>query len=190
MRKLQVVGFDPSMNNWGIAFGEYSPLTGDLSLNNLHVIQPEKPTGKTVRTSSKDLIGAEQLGTGVLGALNQADAIFVEVPVGSQSASAMKGYGICIGILGLLRASGTPFFELTPNDIKLAGPGKKTASKREMIEWAYYKHPIDAWPFKTEKGKRTIIESKAEHMADAVAAIHAGIALPEFQRLTKLLAAA
>ncbi|GEK52343.1 hypothetical protein [Vreelandella venusta] len=190
MKLLNVVGFDPSMNNWGMAFGKYCLTANQLTLNHLDIVQPVKPTGKTVRTSSKDLIGAEQLSAGVLAAINQADAIFVEVPVGSQSASAMKGYGICIGILAMLRASGTPFFEVTPNDVKLAGPGKKNASKREMIEWAYYRYPITAWPFQTKKGKQIIIESKAEHMADAVAAIHAGVCLPEFKRFSALLSAA
>ena len=100
---------------------------------------------------------------------------------------AMASYGICVGVLGALRGQGIPFFEMTPTEVKLAGFGKKTASKQEMITWAINEHPDAGWPTYTEKGKVRITESKAEHMADAVAAIHAGIASTPFKQLIVFL---
>lgn len=47
----------------------------------------------------------------------------------------MASYGICVGVLGALRATGIPFFEVTPLKVKMASAGKKTATKLEMIQW-------------------------------------------------------
>lgn len=180
---MEIVGLDPSMKNWGIARGRWNIATDTIEVTELGVIQPVLPTGKQVRNNSKDLEAATQLATGVLAAIGQAKAVFVEVPVGSQSARAMASYGICVGILGALRAQGIPFFEVTPTEVKLVACGKKTATKRDMIQWAYDTHPTAPWPFHTKNGQRFITEGKAEHMADAVAAIYAGMATTTFQQL-------
>lgn len=174
---------DPSMSNWGYTVGELDPQEGTLTLSDVGVIKPAKITSKQVRQNSKDLDQAEQIIRPLRELLDGADAIFVEVPVGSQSASAMKGYGICIGVLGALRALGYAFVEVTPTDVKLNSVGSKTASKKQMIEWAVDLYPDAPWPRQTIKGVTTVIASKAEHMADAVAAIHAGAITPEFQRM-------
>lgn len=182
---LKVVGFDPSMNNWGIAKGVMIPGLGKSSLitiTSLEVICPHLPTGKQVRQNSKDLEAAKQLTERALAAAEGAQAIFVEVPVGSQSARAMASYGICVGILGALRATGIPFFEVTPTEVKLAGAGVKNATKREMIKWAIDMYPTAPWPTYLEKGEMRISEAKAEHMADAIAAIHAGASSDAFQQ--------
>jgi Holliday junction resolvasome RuvABC endonuclease subunit len=95
----------------------------------------------------------------------------------------MASYGICVGVLGSLRAAGVPFFEVTPTEVKLAGFGKKTATKEQMISWAVAKHPEANWPTYTRNGVKEVSEAKAEHMADAVAAIYAGIASNPFQQV-------
>lgn len=99
----------------------------------------------------------------------------------------MASYGICVGVLGALRASGIPFFEVTPTEVKLAGAGKKTATKQEMIEWVVKQHPEADWPMYAKGGQQLISEAKAEHMADAVCAIHAGIQSNPFQQLLPFL---
>lgn len=191
-KELIIVGFDPSMNNWGVSRGVMSVDLTDLRKSSLYVqglavINPVKPDSKQVRTNSKDLVAAEQLAQGALKAAAGAHAIFVEVPVGSQSARAMASYGICVGVLGALRAMGIPFFEVTPTEVKMATVGKKTATKQEMIAWARTQHPEAPWPLYKEKGVEYVTESKAEHMADATAAIYAGVRTTTFQSLLPLL---
>lgn len=193
-KQLTVVGFDPSLNNWGVSRGTLHLdlvhlKNSSLQITGLSVINPVKPTGKQVRTNSKDILSAEQLANGALEAAEGAQAIFVEVPVGSQSARAMASYGICVGVLGALRAMGIPFFEVTPTEVKMATVGSKTATKTEMIAWARAQHPEAPWPMYKEKGEELLSQAKAEHMADATAAIYAGVRIPTFQQLLPMLVA-
>lgn len=184
---LKVVGFDPSLRNWGIAIGELDLSTMLLKVSHLSVTRPVLPEGKQVRQNSEDLEAAVQLTAAAVEAARGANAIFVEVPVGSQSAAAMKGYGVCIGVLGALRAGGIPFFEVTPTEVKVVATKKRDATKKEMIGWAMAKHPEAPWPMQTKMGVTSPVESSAEHMADAVAAIHAGMTCNQFQQLLILL---
>lgn len=181
MRTLNVVGFDPSLNNWGIATGVLTD--GKVTVNTISVCNPVLPTGKQTRQNSTDLAAAEQLAAAAFKASRGADAIFVEVPVGSQSARAMASYGVCVGVLGALRAMGIPFFEVTATEVKLALASNKTATKAQMIAAAEYLHPLANWPRYTKNGASHISESKAEHMADAIGAIYAGIQLATFKQL-------
>jgi hypothetical protein len=179
---LKVVGFDPSLRNWGIAVGTYVPATNDIEITNLDVTCAIVNEGKQVRQNSQDLDVAEQLAKAALAAAVGAQAIFVEVPVGSQSARSMASYGVCVGVLGALRASGIAFFEVNPEEVKIATGLKKTASKAEMIAWALATHPDAPWPMQTVKGVVSPVAKKAEHMADACAAIHAGVISKPFQQ--------
>lgn len=183
---IKVVGQDPSLRNWGISSGTYDTETKKLSIHKLNVINPELPTGKQTRVNSLDLESAKQLCDGAMKASKDAQAVFIEVPVGSQSARAMASYGVCVGVLGALRAMGIPFIEVTPNEVKMAGAGKAKATKLEMIEWAMNQHPEADWPTYLQKGKLLVNTSKAEHQADATAAIYAGIAGNSFQQLLSL----
>lgn len=184
---INVLGFDPSLRNWGIAKGKLLlSSTGkpeQIVIDNISVTQPILPTSKQMRVNSKDLDSANQLYKAATEALKEAQAIFVEVPVGSKSARAMAAYGICVGVLGAIRASGIPFFEVTPTEVKLASVGSKTASKSDMINWAVKQHPEAGWPM----NKGSVVAGKAEHMADAIAAIHAGIKTQPFQQILPFL---
>ena len=176
---------DPSLRSWGVSKGTWR--NGALELYEIGVCNPILPAGKQVRQNSLDVESAKQLYAYALEATKGADAVFVEVPIGSQSARAMAGYAICCGVLGALRATGIPFFEVTPTEVKLAGHGSKTATKQEMIDWAVAKHPEAKWPTYRQKGQEIINTSKAEHEADAVAAIYAGLASNAFQQLLPFL---
>lgn len=180
---IRVVGFDPAMRNWGIAIGTLSKDASFLRIHEVATTQPVLSKSKQVRQNSLDLESAKQLCAAAITAAKGAQAIFVEVPVGSQSARAMASYGICVGILGALRAGGIPFFEVSPLEVKLAGPGYKKATKQDMIQWAMDKHPEANWPMCMEHGKECVSEAKAEHMADAVATIYAGLSSNTFQQL-------
>ena len=186
MQLLKVVGFDPSLRNWGVAKGTLDLLTLDLTIQEVQTIKPVLPTGKQTRQNSLDLESGYQLSKAAMAAAEDAHAVFVEVPIGSQSARAMASYGICVGVLGAIRANDIPFFEMTPTEVKLAGAGNKTATKQEMISWATKRHPNANWPTYRRNGVVLISESEAEHQADAVAAIHAGIASNSFKQLFSL----
>ena len=181
--KLWVCGMDPSLRNWGVSKGIYDTETRQLAVHQVSVIQPELSKGKQVRQNSLDLESAKQLSAGALDAAKGAQAIFVEVPIGSQSARAMASYGICVGILGALRATGIPFFEVTPTEVKIAGAGYKNATKQDMISWATTKHPEANWPTYKQNGQTLITEAKAEHMADALGSIYAGMSSNSFQQM-------
>jgi Holliday junction resolvasome RuvABC endonuclease subunit len=186
---IKVVGQDPSLRNWGLSVGVYDTHTKKLTVQSVSVIQPVLPTGKQVRQNSLDLEAAKQLSVGAMSMLAGVSAIFVEVPVGSQSARAMASYGICVGVLGALRASGIPLFEVSPTEVKLASAGSKTATKQDMINWATRTHPEAPWPMYRSNGKDVISEAKAEHMADATAAIYAGLACNSFQQVLPFIRA-
>ena len=72
--------------------------------------------------------------------------------------------------------------QVTPHEVKMASVGKKTASKREMIDWAYEKFPDAGWLFHSGK-----LQNKNEHMADAIAIVYAGIQTNEFQRVFSIV---
>ena len=79
---IPVVGFDPSLRNWGIARGNLDLVTGVLQDISLELVQSVDPTGMTVRQNSKDLSLAEQLAKPAMLAASTAKVIFVETPVG------------------------------------------------------------------------------------------------------------
>jgi Holliday junction resolvasome RuvABC endonuclease subunit len=187
---IKVVGQDPSLRNWGLAVGTLDLETKKLTIEYVELTNPVLPTGKQVRQNSTDLESALQLYKGAADAAIGAHAVFVEVPVGSQSARAMASYGICVGVLGALRANGIPFFEVTPTEVKLATVGTKTATKQEMINWAMAAHPEANWPTYKQKGATMVSEAKAEHMADAIASIYAGMTCNSFQQMLPFIKAA
>lgn len=188
-RPLKVVGFDPSLRNWGVAQGTLNPAEGisSLEITSLDVIQPALTKTKQVRQNSLDIQSANQLAKQAMAYAKDADLVFIEVPVGSQSARAMASYGICIGVIGALEAMGVPIIQLNPTEVKVAVTGKKTATKEEMIKWARNHYPFAPWPTYKELGQVKISEAKAEHMADATAAIHAGVLNPQYQQVVRLL---
>lgn len=185
--KLILVGMDPSLRNWGLAKGIYDTDTKELQVTFLDVVNPAVPEGKQVRQNSKDLAAAQQLFSAAQLVCNGAHAVFAEVPIGSQSARSMAGYGVCVGVLGALRSLGIPFYEMTPTEVKLAGHGSSTSTKKQMITWAVNAHPEASWPMYQHQGKLQISEAKAEHMADAIGAIHAGVVSNTFQQYLTLI---
>jgi Holliday junction resolvasome RuvABC endonuclease subunit len=180
---LRLIGFDPSLRNWGMAEAFYSLESGKVTIQKVGIVCPVLTVNKQIRQNSLDLESAQQLYAGASAFAAGAHAVFVEVPVGSQSARAMASYGICVGVLGALRANGIPFFEVTPSEVKLASVGNKTATKQEMISWATATHPEANWPMYNQRGVSLVSEAKAEHMADAIAAIYAGIACNSFKQV-------
>lgn len=179
---VPVIGMDPSLRNWGLAEGILDLEQGYLNDLNLSLVQPKDMEGKQVRKNSSDLHLALQLAQGVIPLVQKAKVIFVEIPVGSQSARAMASYGLCIGLLGAIRSLDIPLIEVSATEVKRALSGNPNATKREMIDAAFSAYPSANFPM--TRGK---INDKAEHMADAIGAIHAGVQTPMFQQLMRLL---
>jgi len=186
---INVAGFDPSLTHWGIVEATLDLSGGYLDGLNLSVVEPEKLKGKQVRQNSTDLFVSEQLAVKALAVARKSKVVFVECPVGSQSARAMASYGVCMGILGAVRAEGIPLIEVTAFEVKKAATGNKNATKQQMIDWGVNLYPKANWPLYEQSGKgftKGDIHSKAEHAADALAAIHAGVLTPTFQNLMRL----
>lgn len=181
--EVPVVGFDPSMTHWGIAEGTLDMDTGYLTITDLQTVVPVKLQGKQVRQNSQDIRVAKQLAAAALAAAKGKLYIFAEVPVGSQSARGMASYAMCIGILGMMQATGATIIEVTPLENKLNFTGDKNATKKKMIDQGVSLYPDAPWP--RQRGR--IVEGTAEHMADAIAAIHAGVQTQQFQSILQLV---
>lgn len=190
MNKIRVCGFDPSMRNWGMAVADLDLGSGLLDVPTLSIIQPRDEKSKQVRKNSKDLALAKQLFEGAYDTAKSCKVVFVEVPVGSQSARAMASYGVCVGVLGSLAGLGITIIEVSPEENKKALTGIKNATKEAMISAAMAEYPTANWPRQERNGatfKKGDLKAEAEHVADAIGAIHAGCATPTFQTLLKLL---
>jgi len=185
MAVLIVAGLDPSLSNWGQAKGVLDLDTGTFRLNELDLQEtsPDNKNRKSVRKNSDDLNRAKLLYTTMSRFLIDVDMVFVEIPVGSQSARSMASYGICIGVLASI---GKPVIQVTPAEVKLVATGNKNASKAAMIDWAVKKYPDANWFTKVRNGVTTHT-AKNEHLADATACIHAGVKTDEFSQARAIL---
>ena len=182
MAILNVLGLDPSLRNWGLAAGKLDTETGVVDIRRMEVFRIPEPTGKNIRANSKDLAVATGLFKAVYPYMKAANLCFAEVPYGSKSARGMVSYAVSVALLGAARALDAPFLEVSPLEVKLCSVGTKTATKAEMIAWAMEKFPNAPWPY--HHGQ--LNASLAEHMADACAAIHAGLNTQIYQQLAAM----
>lgn len=181
---IPVLGLDPSLRHWGMAEAFLDLSTGILSTPLGSIIEPRDLQGKNIRVNMNDQWLAEQLAVPVIAACKRARAIFVEVPVGSQSARAMASYGICVGILGAVRALGIPYFQVTAAENKRLFTGNPNATKKQMIKQLIKYYPEIILPQGQTKGS---IGDKSEHIADAIASIHSGVNTTEFRTVLEIL---
>lgn len=181
-----VMGFDPSMRNWGVCEGHVDLDTLSVEISQLEVYQAEKQSKekkKQVRTSSIDFDRSQDIFKSVMKQVRafKPQCLFVEMPHGSQSASAMKSYGMCIGVLGsIAQASGIPLIQVSESENKKAMELKKGATKQDMIDAVRKLHPGVNWRTRKLKGKLEFVEGWNEHAADAVGAVYAGLESNEF----------
>lgn len=170
---IKVVGLDPSMSNWGFAKANLNLSTLEVTNVELVLIETSSKKDKNVRVNSSDLERSRELYEAIQEHTEGAIISFVEVPHGSQSARAMASYGMCIGLLSSVQSHS--MIQLSEAQLKVATLGRKTGSKEEAIEWATNKHPEANWL----KRKDSILK-KNEHLADALAAIYAGLKSTDF----------
>lgn len=151
--------------------------TGYFKLLDIHLETSSPSKVKQVRKNSDDLERARKLQKAMQSFFNDCAFVCVEIPVGSQSARAMASYGMCIGVVASLNR---PLIQVTPSEVKVAATGKKTATKDEMIKWATGLYPYVPWLTKKAKGTISFVNAN-EHLADATAAIHAGVRTDQFK---------
>lgn len=184
---MRVAGLDPSLSNFGMVKGSLGFNQGfpvfDLEELLLQETKSDKANAKVVRKNSDDLNRARLLHDAMQKFIADVDLVIVEVPVGSQSARAMASYGVCIGILSSIAQ---PMIQVTPIEVKLAAVGSKTASKADMIAWATDMYPNAQWLRNKQKGVWKL-GNKNEHLADAVAAVHAGLATETFKQMSAFI---
>lgn len=179
MTIIKVAGLDPSLCNFGMVRGDLDLITGNFTITDMSLqsTESDNKNKKRVRKNSDDLNRARLLYKGMTEFITGCGMVFVEIPVGSQTARAMCSYGICIGVIASIN---TALIQVTPNEVKLAATSNKTASKADMINWAVGRYPDAGWIKRKSKGQM-VIASKNEHLADAIAAIHAGVKTDEFR---------
>lgn len=179
MTTITIAGIDPALRNVGLVKGTLDLDSGIFHLASLKLLQTETSKHKQVRKNSDDLERARIAYKGIQEFLVDVDLVCVEIPVGSQSARAMASYGISIGVIASIDK---PLIQVTATEVKMNGAGTKLASKVEMINWATTRYPMAPWL--THGGK---ITQNNEHLADALAAIHAGAKTDEFKLLTAIM---
>ena len=169
-----LIGIDLAFANMGLCRATWNG--GAVKVEELKLVSTENTEGKSVRKSSSDLRRAQELYRALTDFCAGADLAFVEVPHGSQSARASWALGISVGVLS---SCTLPLIQVTALEVKLISAGKKNASKDDLINWAIKKHPEAKWL--RHAGRVT---NKNEHLADAIATIHAGMNTDEFKRMT------
>lgn len=172
---ITILGVDIAFRNMGLATMTYDGKS--LNVVKLKLVTTEKSPNKQALVSNDDLRCARELRGALLAEMWGCDMVMAEIPTGSQSARASWTLGISTGVLSTIDL---PMIEVSATEGKLASVGKKTASKQSMIDWAYNKYPKAEWLTTRRKGSWELVLAN-EHLADAIAAVHAGIKKQEFK---------
>lgn len=172
---ITIGGFDPSLRNFGMVKGNYYLDHSGFELTDMYLAQTQKNTSKDIRTNSHDLAEAKTAYNAIHNFFSDVDIVAVEIPVGSQSAAAMKSYGVCIGLLASFTI---PLIQLTAKEIKKTACGNPNATKKDMISWATKEFPEAKWL--TYGGKLT---NANEHLADGLGAIYAAAETDMFKQM-------
>jgi Holliday junction resolvasome RuvABC endonuclease subunit len=179
---MKFLSIDSSLANTGAAIGIIEK-DKSVTVKGISLHETKKTSNKQIRASSDTIQRGRSTFKFILAAIQywQPDFIFVETPSGSQSSAGMKSYGMtCQLIAGL---DPKPI-EVTPDEVKKASVGNKTASKKEMMEWAYNLFPDLEWDMNKSTGQ---LKNKNEHMADAIAIVYAGIKTDDFVRVFEII---
>ena len=174
-----VLGLDPSLRSFAFARFDLDIKTLALTPLSLELCSTETTKAKQVRKNSDDISRCRLIHEALARNLEGAQMVFAEVPVGSQSARAMMSYGACVMALAGIN---TPLVQVTPKEVKLAATGDANATKNAMIEWATGLYPGADW-----LRSRGRLIGDNEHLADATAAIHAGILTDQFKQARAIL---
>lgn len=183
---VKIVGIDPALRNTGLALAHYDLLTDKWQIQEVSLVQTEKQAGKTVRQSSDDYRCARETLEAIQKFAARTGASFAcaEVPTGAQSARAAFSNGLCCGVLAGVHL---PLIQVSPSEVKIASVGRKTASKDDIISWASRLWPAAGWRMRKFRGEE-VMTNDNEHMADACAAIAAGVQTAQFAQAMAMMA--
>lgn len=161
---MKIIGFDPSLRNWGYCLAYYDKDSHKLSISTGKVIKTVKSQDKTTQ-NIKDFKTASELFTALFTLVNQEkpDLIIAELPTGSQSSRAMVSYAMCIALLASITKQ-IPLNIVKPSQIKRT-VGNHKASKQEVIDWVFTHYPYCTWLNQLPKNQQ-------EHICDAIVATH------------------
>ena len=178
---------DPSFNNFGCAVLDQYGTVIDCG-----TIQTKKTSKKLLRTADDDVQRVSYITTQLVKTIKHYDikGILSELPPsGGQSAVAVKGLAMAVGLLtALSTALFIPVEWATPEEVKKALTGKKAASKEDMMDAACKKHNFlitqkKIYVKNTQKISRidsiyhplgkALGKNQFEHIADAIGAYEA-----------------
>lgn len=187
---IKVAGLDPSLRNTGIALAQFDLATSEWSVDKVDIVQTVPQKSKTVRQNSDDYRAGREMIQGVDKVLREYGVTFcfAELPTGSQSARAQFAFGMTVAIMAGLTP---PLIQVQPSEVQIAALGRKGANKSAIIEWAVSKFPNAGWLLYERNGatfKKGELKADNEHMADAVAAIAAGVNTVQFAQAMALAA--
>ena len=165
---MKVGGLDPSLSNFGMSRGIL--FKGHLTIEGIALITT-KADKTTQYKNMDDLRRATELSEAMEVFFHDVNSIYVEIPVGSQSARAMASYGICVGILSRL---GKKVIRVSAKEVKVIATNNPQASKADMITWATESYPDLPWLTRKVNGEPVYTKAN-EHVADSIASIHAGL---------------
>lgn len=181
---MKFISIDPSLRNTALVYGVIEG--GKLVPKGYKLITTEKSKGKKVRVVSDLIVRCRTLREGVQQFVREhkPDIIFTETPSGAQSFHSGVSYAVSCY---LIASVDPPAIEVTPTELKNSTVGKKSASKKEIIEYVRTNYPNFALPMKTVKGKESVVVGKAEHICDAVCAAEAGMQTNQYKQIKNLM---
>lgn len=158
--EIKVLSLDPSLRNFALVKAKYNGL---VEIEDLNLVKT-KPN-KKLKRGEDDLRCARIIYRELEPAVEWADVVIAEIPVGSQSSRAAWTLGIVLGMLATI----PDLIGVSARDVKSAA-GSKVASKSVVLNWATNKYPDANWRYYRNKLTRD-----NEHLADAIGALHAAI---------------
>lgn len=181
-RTITVAGCDIALANMGLGRFEIDLDTDAVRCLDLRLVTTGRGKGKEVRQNSDDLRRAVEIHRAFAGFTAGCALAFVEVPHGAQNARAATSFGIAIGVLA---ASAVPIVEVLADEVKRVVAPRGKVAKADVIRWASERFP-DA-PWLTDSRQQGRLLNANEHLADACAAVAAGVLLPDYLRLKSVL---
>ena len=154
---LRVLGIDGSLNNFGVATGYYTDK--EPVITGIHLLASNSSKTNKIRNDAER---AKNIARFLLQF--DYDMAIAEIPYGSKSYRAAWSLGIT---LGLISSVTPPILFVTPYDVK--NVVKRGAAKSDMINWAVHKYGGLNWRYYNGR-----LRAENEHLADAIAVIHAG----------------
>ena len=168
---IHFLTLDPSLRNMGLATGVIHTQSDIINIHHTDVIKT-KPNPQD-KQNIQDMTTAYELFTGLKPLVEQADIIFVELPNGSQSSRAMVSYAVCVALIGALHYYNKNIIPITPQQVKKFITQQTQVTnpqKQDVINWVQSQYPT----------LKLTIKSKAEHIADAITAMHVGLTTPQY----------